>query len=105
MQASQPEQRLRRTGGHCGGGLRHPCAFAPCTPADGILAGPWAVTHIQGSAGFSQEGQPPDRVAVLVSIVCLKCLTNAALADARYANSVFVDRLVLWLMEGENGKA
>ena len=71
MQASQPEQRLRRTGGHCGGGLRHPCAFAPCTPADGILAGPWAVTHIQGSAGFSQEGQPPDRVAVLVSIVCL----------------------------------
>jgi hypothetical protein len=54
MQASQPEQRLRRSGGHCGGGLRHHGAVAPCTPADGIIADPRAVTHIRGGAGFNQ---------------------------------------------------
>ena len=54
---------------------------------------------VGAAARFGRKG---GRIAVLGS---WKCLTNAALADARYANSVFVDRLVLWLMEGENGKA
>ncbi len=54
MQASQPEQRLRRSGGHCRGGLRHYCAVARCRPSDGIIADPRAVTHIRGGAGFNE---------------------------------------------------